>query len=149
MDRNQSLCCKQSCKRRNYRLFRQCNTYYDKGRTNEEVSPINKDFEYDARGNVTKEAHSEGDYITYEYDKNDRIVTEHIVNSYTEADELREYTYDSVGNLVTFDISGYTIDRLFNTLFDYYYCFTSLGGVIALYFDNLLDKNINNEIMEL
>lgn len=85
----------------------------------------------------------------HQYDKNDRIVTEHIVNSYTEVDELREYTYDSVGNLVTFDISGYTIDKLFNTLFDYYYCFTSLGGVIALYFDNLLDKNINNEIMEL
>ena len=65
----------------------------DQGKPGEGETPIETTFTYDAKGNLMKEVHKEGDYITYTYDSKDRLGTKTQYNASGSAVYKTVYTY--------------------------------------------------------
>ena len=82
---------------------------------------ILRTYEYDKFDRVIKMSYANNDNLTtpveeynYTYDKNNNILTEDIKNNYVSnnsIDELKEYTYDSLGRLTNVKVTDRTSDN--------------------------------------
>lgn len=84
-------------------------------------------YEYDARGNLVKEIHSAGDYITYSYDSLGRVIEKQQYSSAGVQLYRTVYTYYSGLNLVK-DMKDYEAGTLYRHT---YYEYDSLGRISA------------------
>lgn len=77
-------------------------------RANDTANYILLTYTYDALGRVSDMTYTKSggtiEQHSYAYDKNSNIVKEHNVNTASGLDEVREYTYDNLGQLKTSDI---------------------------------------------
>ena len=97
----------------------------DKGTSGDTV--ISTAYEYDARGNIVKEIHSAGDYITYSYDSLGRVTEKQQYSSAGAQLYRTVYTYYSGLNLVK-DMKDYEAGTLYRHT---YYEYDSLGRISA------------------
>ena len=97
----------------------------DKGTSGD--TAIETAYEYDARGNLVKEIHSAGDYITYSYDSLGRVTEKQQYSSAGAQLYRTVYTYYSGLNLVK-DMKDYEAGTLYRHT---YYEYDSLGRISA------------------
>ena len=97
----------------------------DKGTSGD--TAIESAYEYDARGNLVKEIHSAGDYITYSYDSFGRVTEKQQYSSAGVQLYRTVYTYYSGLNLVK-DMKDYEAGTLYRHT---YYEYDSLGRISA------------------
>lgn len=97
----------------------------DKGTSGD--TAISTAYEYDAGGNLVKEIHSAGDYITYSYDSLGRVTEKQQYSSAGVQLYRTVYTYYSGLNLVK-DMKDYEAGTLYRHT---YYEYDSLGRISA------------------
>ena len=97
----------------------------DKGTSGD--TAISTAYEYDAGGNLVKEIHSAGDYITYSYDSLGRVTEKQQYSSAGAQLYRTVYTYYSGLNLVK-DMKDYEAGTLYRHT---YYEYDSLGRISA------------------